>query len=82
MTGRTAPAPVTAVLADGSAVLAPAELLTVLDALADAAALRQDRARVACLDCAGQAELCAPHGDDQDQADAYRETAVRLGDYR
>jgi hypothetical protein len=71
----------TSVAADGSAALAPADLLTVLDALADAAGLRQARGATACLDCIG-GQACDLHQDDQDQADAYRAVAARLGDYR
>jgi hypothetical protein len=75
--------PITRVAADGSAVLGPADLLTVLDALADAAAFREARGRACCLDCVGHpAPLCGSHADDLDQAAAYRAAAARLGDYR
>lgn len=77
-----AAAAATSVLPDGSALLAPADVLTVLDALADAAELRQARAGSGCLECIGRPSPCESHGDDAAQAAAYRAAAARLGDYR
>ena len=73
----------TCVLPDGAALLAPADLLVVLDALADAAVLRGTRGRACCLDCIGfPAGQCEAHREDLDAAAAYEVTAARLGDYR
>jgi len=77
--------PETAVQRDGSAVLAPADLLDVLGALADAIAYRAERAGAYCLDCACRERETGPcefHADDLAQAAAYRAAAERLGDYR
>jgi hypothetical protein len=73
----------TAVAPDGSAVLAPADLLQVLGGLDHAEALLRERAAAWCDDCASSpAEACQRHLDDLDQADAYRAVAARLGDAR
>jgi hypothetical protein len=74
--------PATAVLTDGSAVLSPGDLLTVLDALADAAKLRLERGAAACLECISAPARCRWHREDADQAAAYAAAAARLGDYR
>jgi hypothetical protein len=65
------------------AVLAPAELSTVLDCLAVAAEYRRYRASLTCQACADHpAELCEDHQADLDAADAYGELAGRIGGTR
>jgi hypothetical protein len=80
----TAPAATaTAVLPDGSATLAPADLIEVLGALEHAAEALVDRAAQHCGDCVTHpAGACEAHVDDLDQADAFRAVAARLGDAR
>jgi hypothetical protein len=73
----------TSVLPDGSAVLAAADLLQVLGALADAAAFHEERAAAYCDACrVHPAELCDEHAGNLEAAAAYRAVAVRLGDDR
>lgn len=66
-----------------SALLSAADLAVVLDALADGAALRQERAAWPCPACATHpAGACDVHLDDLDQADIYQVLAARLGGAR
>jgi hypothetical protein len=63
--------PVTEVGADGSAALAPADLVEVLGALDHAAGFLAERAAQWCEDCARHpANACEAHVDDLDQAAA------------
>ena len=71
----------TALAGDGTARLSPADLATVLAALADAADTLERRAAEPCGDCAASpAEACEPHLDSLDTATAYRALARKLGD--
>jgi len=73
----------TAVLPDGSATLAPADLIEVLGALEHAATLLRERAAAWCDDCTRHpAGACESHVEDLDQADAYAALAARLGGAR
>lgn len=68
------------VRADGSAALAPADLIEVLGALDHAAAFLTERACQPCTACAAtETGPCGDDADDLDQADAYRALAARLG---
>lgn len=72
--------PATGVLADGSATLAPADLVEVLGALEHAEQLMRERADAWCEECAtAPSEACQAHLDQLDQADAYRALTARLG---
>jgi hypothetical protein len=56
----------------GTLTVTGAELVTVLDALADAAAYRTEQAGAWCLDCSRHpAELCEDHAADLDAAGRY-----------
>jgi hypothetical protein len=68
-----------AVLA-GNYDLAPAQVATVLAAVADAVAYRTAEADARCEDCvAHPAGCCDRHADDLDQAGAYRQLAREIG---
>ena len=71
-----------AVLA-GNYDLTPAQVATVLAAVADAVAYRTAGADARCEDCmAHPAGCCDRHADDLDQAGAYRQLARELGGQR
>jgi hypothetical protein len=71
-----------AVLA-GNYDLTPAQVATVLAAVADAVAYRTAGADAWCEDCmAHPAGCCDRHADDLDQAGAYRQLARELGGQR
>ena len=75
--------PATGVSPDGSATLDHADLLTVRDALNDAAGFLEDRAGRWCDACAAAPdEMCDHHDDDLGLATRYRAAAIRLGDDR
>lgn len=78
---RAAGHPETGVRADGSAVLSPADLLIVADALGFAADGLRERASRSCGDCEGHpAGACESHLADLDDADAADAVAGRLAE--
>jgi hypothetical protein len=73
-------AAVTAVLADGSALLSPADVVEVLCALERAADMLAAGGAQYCPDCLGHpAGCCDSHVDDLDESAAYRAVMARLG---
>jgi hypothetical protein len=70
----------TFVLPDGSATLSPADLDTVLGALADSAGWHEYRASLTCPDCDVSPDgLCDEHAQALDLAGIYGSVARRLG---
>lgn len=84
MTATVAPVraagPVTRVTADGGATLSPADLLTVLSALAVAAGVYRLRGTSPCRECVSLGAMCEAHAGDVEEFRACRAVASRLGD--
>jgi hypothetical protein len=77
---KAASGPDTRVTTDGGATLSPADLLTVLSALAVAAGVYRLRGTSPCRECVSLGALCEAHAGDLEEFRACRGVAVRLGD--